>query len=201
MKWRSGFQAGLQRLNMILISLHLGSQNQDMRKSLSDQLPNQTGTGLTMPPELKLDAFLVSPSLENSQLKTSISDVGCPTSGWCSSFPKVLEEDSDIKDHWSSTVINSTTVLLWTTQISSGGTWQECCQRTHQFQTHTENGEQDKLQSSINTIRPVTDTESESQDMFLGMVLRTNQSCHILLIKAVMLSTVPSRETATPPPL
>ena len=64
----------------------------------------------------------------------------------------------------------------------------------------TENGEQDKLQSSINTTRPVTDTGSESQDIFLGMDHRTNQSCHILLIKAVTLSTVLSREIATQQP-
>ena len=201
MKWKSGFLAGLQKQSMILISLLRGSQNQDMKKLLSDQSQNLTGIGLIMLQEHKLDAFLVLLSLESFQLRTSILDAGYHTSGWCSLFQKVLEEDSDIKDHWLSTVINSITELLWTIQISFGGTWQEFFQRTHQFQTLIENGEQDKLQSSINTTRPVTDTGSESQDMFLGMVLKTNQSCHILLIKAVMLSMVPSRETATLPPL
>jgi hypothetical protein len=62
----------------------------------------------------------------------------------------------------------------------------------------TTSGESDKLQFSINTIKLVTDTEQESQDMFLGMVLKINQSCHISSIKDPMLLTVPSRETAIP---
>ena len=62
----------------------------------------------------------------------------------------------------------------------------------------TTSGESDKLQFSINTIKLVTDTEQESQDMFLGMVLKINQLCHTSSIKDPMLLTVPSRETATP---
>lgn len=58
-------------------------------------------------------------------------------------------------------------------------------------------GELDKLQFSINTIKLATDTELESQDTFLGMVLKINQSCHTSSIKDPMSPTVPSRETAT----
>ena len=61
----------------------------------------------------------------------------------------------------------------------------------------TTSGESDKLQFSINTIKLVTDIEQESQDMFLGMVLKINQLCHILWTLEPMSSTVPSRETAT----
>jgi hypothetical protein len=63
----------------------------------------------------------------------------------------------------------------------------------------TTSGESDKLQFSINTIKLVTDIEQESQDMFLGMVLKINQLCHTLSIKDPMLLTVPLRETAIPP--
>ena len=60
----------------------------------------------------------------------------------------------------------------------------------------TTSGELDKLQFSINTIKLVTDIEQESQDMFLGMVLKINQLCHTSSIKVPMFLMVPSRETA-----
>merc|ERR1711865_74808 len=72
-------------------------------------------------------------------------------------------------------------------------------QRTLQFQIPIENGELDNSQSSINTTRLATDIESESQDTFLGMVLKTNLSCHILWMLEPMSSTVLSREIAIQP--
>lgn len=60
----------------------------------------------------------------------------------------------------------------------------------------TENGEQDRPQSSINIIRMHIDTESESLDTFLGMVLRISQLCHTWSILVQMSSMEPSRETA-----
>ena len=83
------------------------------------------------------------------------------------------------------------------TQISSGGTSVELSQGTLQFLMLTESGEPDKLQFSTNITKLATDTDTESQDMCLGMVLRTNQSCHILLMLVLTLSMVHSRETAT----
>ena len=93
-------------------------------------------------------------------------------------------------------VLNSIIELYLITQTSSGGTWLEYYQRTHQFQMLTTNGEWDKLQYSINITKLVTDIEQESQDMFLGMVQWTNQLCHILLTKEVMFLTVLLREIA-----
>lgn len=194
--WRNGFQHGLKRLKKISIFSNLGSQNLRLKKSLWDQCQSPTGIGPITLPEVNLDAYLVWQSLESYQLRTSMLDAGWLISGWCSSSLRDLEEVLDIKDQSSSITINSTLELCWIIQISSGGTWLEFSQRTHQFQIHTENGELDNNQYSINTIRPVTDTESESQDTFLGMDLKTNQLCHILWTLEQMLLTVPSRETA-----
>jgi len=198
--WRSGFQAGPTRPRRISIFSHPGSQKARLKTSLSDQSPSPTGTGPTTPPEVNLESSLDWLLSESSQLRTSTSDAGCLTSTWCSSFLRDSEEVSDTKDQLSCTTISSTLELWWTIQISSGGTLPEFSQRTHQFQMPTESGELDKLQYSINTTRPVIDTELESQDMFHGTVLKINQSCHILSMLVQMLSTVPSRETATPLP-
>ena len=73
--------------------------NRNMRKSLLDQPQNLTGIGPIMLQEPNSDVFWVLLLLESFQLRTSISDVGCHTFGSCSSYQKVLEEDSDTKDH------------------------------------------------------------------------------------------------------
>ena len=199
--WKNGFLLGPRRPKKISIFFNLGSQRAKLRKSLLDQCLNQTGTGLTTPLEDKLDASLVWPWLENSQLRISILDAGWPTSTWSSLYRRDSEEVWDTKGQLSSTTISSTQELCWTTQISSGGTSAEFFQRTLQCQIPTESGEPDNNQYSINTTRPVTDTELESQDTFLGMDLRTNQLCHILWMLVPMSTTVPSRETATQQPL
>lgn len=62
----------------------------------------------------------------------------------------------------------STPRLLLTIQILSTGHVPESYPRTHLFQMLTENGEPDRLQSIINTIEQLIDTDTESLDMFLG---------------------------------
>jgi hypothetical protein len=62
----------------------------------------------------------------------------------------------------------------------------------------TVNGEWDKLQSIINTIKLYTDIVRESLDMFLGMVLWINLSCPTWLTLDQMLSMEHSKEIATP---
>jgi len=64
----------------------------------------------------------------------------------------------------------------------------------------TENGDKCKLQSTINTTEPVTDTGLDNPDTFHGMDHRTNQSCHTSTISEQVSSTEPSRETALPLP-
>ena len=198
--WRNGFQHGPKRPRRISIFSHPGSQRARLKTSLWDQSPSPTGTGPIMPPEANLESSLVWLLSESSQSRTSTSDAGYLTSTLCSSSLRDSEEVWDIKDQLWCTTISSMLELWWTIQISSGGTLLEFSQRTHQFQMLIESGELDKLQSSINTTRPVTDTELESQDMFHGTALKINQSCHILWMLVQMLSTVPSRETATPLP-
>lgn len=198
MKLRNGFQAGLQRPSMTLLSLNHGSLKKDMMRLSLDQSLNLTGIGPTMLQELNWDAFSLLVLLENFQLRTSMSDVGLPTSTCISLSLKDLEEVWDTQDQLYSTITSSIQEQCWTTQIYSGGTSQEHCQETLQFQMLIKNGELDKIQYSINTTRHVTDTEWENQDMYHGMDQWINQLCHISLIKEPMSSTVLSRRIATP---
>jgi len=196
---KSGFHHGHLKQRRNLISSPHGSQETKSTKSSWDQLKSPTGTGLTMQAELNSDAFLVLQWLESFQLRISTSDAGFHTHTWCSSYQRDSEEVLDTRDQSCSTIIDSTRGLYWISQIFTGGMCAEFFQRTHQFQMPTESGELDRLQSSINTIRSVIDTEWESLDIFHGMDLCPSQLCHISSIRDPMSSTVPSRETPTLP--
>ena len=196
---KNGFHHGhLKQRRNLISSLH-GSQETKSTKFSLDQLRNLTGIGLTTPVELNSDAPLVLLLSEKCLLRISTSDAGSHTHTWCSSSQRDSEEVLDIKDQLSSTIIDSMRELCWTSQTFTGGMCAEFFQGTHQFQMLIESGEPDRLQSSINTIRSVTDIEWESPDIFHGMDLCLSQLCHISSIRDPMSSTVPSRETLTLP--
>ena len=196
---KSGSHHGHLRQRRNLISFPHGSQETKSTRSSWDQLKSPTGIGLTMQAELNSDAFSVLPSLENCLLRISTSDAGFHTHTWCSSYQRDLEEVLDTRDQSCSTIIDSTRGLFWISQTFTGGMCAEFFQGTLQFQMPIENGEPDRLQSSINTTRSVTDIEWESPDILHGMDLCLSQLCHILSIRDPMSSTVPSRETPTLP--
>ena len=193
----NGISIGLQRLRKNSIFWPHGSQETKLMRSLRDQLRHLTTTGPTMPLELRLDASWVSLSLESCQSKTSTWDAGSHTLIWSTSCPVVLAEVWDTRDQSCSITIGSMNALSSTTQTSGGGMLPAFCRVTHLFQMLTVSGAPGRLQSSTSTIVLATGTDSDSQDIFLGMVPWVSQSCHTSSIRAQTSSTVPSRETLT----
>ena len=196
---KNGSQAGPQRLReKLLLSLHGSHKVNVSMMLLSDQYPNPTITGPVTPPELTLDASSVWLWLESSQLRTSMLDVSLHTSICTTTCSDHLLEVSSRKNHSWCGVNTGDWEPCSTTQTSGGGTLPESSQKIHQFQMLISSGEWDRLQSSINTTRPVTDTEWESQDTCLGMDPWTSQSCLSSSTREQMLSTEPSRWTPIP---
>lgn len=83
--------------------------------------------------------------------------------------------------------------LLRITLTFSTGILVKFFQRTLPSLTLTLNGELDSNQSSTSGTRMPIDTDTESQDTSLGMVLRTSQSCPTYAIQDQMSLTAPSR--------
>lgn len=118
--------------------------------------------------------------------------------GLSTSWQEVSEEVSVTQDPSLCTTTLSMQSHWSTTQICSIGTWPRSFQGTHLSLMHIASGEPDRLPSITSTTEPPIGTDTESQDTFLGTVLRTNPLCPTWSISAQRSSTEHSRGTSTP---
>lgn len=140
-----------------------------------DQFTDQTSTGLITLPDHNWDAYSDYSLSENCQSRTSMCVAGLLMPGSSTLLWEVLVEDSSTRDQLFCTITLFTPSHSWTTQIFSSGTLQRFFQRILLCPMLIESGRLDKLLCSINITEQPTDTETESQDMYLGMVLWISQ--------------------------
>lgn len=195
---RSGKINGLPRLRRIWLSSAAGSLVKTCRVSSPVQSTAPTSTGPTTLHALNLDAFLVSCSSENSLLRTSTLDAGSLMPGSYTSWPVAWAEVSvTLVPSWCTTT--PFTLSHWSTTLTcSTGTWPRFSPETPLFPMLTESGEPDRPPSTTSTTEPLTDTDTESQDTFLGTAAWTSPLCPTWSTSAQRSSTEPSRETTTP---
>lgn len=193
----ASLETGLPKLKKILLPLDHGSLDAKWKKLLAP-FSAQTKTGpLTLP---VLNSVLFSDLLSsvNCPSKASTPVLVLHTSGVCTSSSVVLAVVWLNSAPWSCTTTPCTPRLLLTTQISSTGISVAYFPRTLLSLTHTESGELASNLCSICPIKTSTGTDTESLDMYLGMVPWTSLLSPTCTITELVLPTVLSSSFATP---
>jgi len=129
---------------------------------------------------------------ENCQSRISTLDPLSCTSTWHGSCSDSTEKVSQLETQSSCRESKDISSHCSTTQTSTGGQLEELFHQSQSDHLTRSTGDWDRLQSSINITDVFIDTDTESQDIFLGTVPETSQSCHTSSTVEQVSSTEPT---------